>query len=261
MNATLRGWSWAGLACLVLTSNPALAQESPTGESDSEEMAEARAGLRKEHGGLATGMLLGERFEYGADDGDDFLLWDFQGWFGGDIKRLWIKTEGEYGMEPGRLEEGEIQALYSRAISPYFDLQAGVRHDFEPGPGRSYAVLGVQGLAPYWFELDAALFVSEEGDLTARVEAEYEILFTQRLIAQPRVELEVSAQEVSELGFGSGLSTVDFGLRLRYEIRREFAPYIGVSWTELVGGTADFARAAGEAKSSRSFVVGLRFWY
>ncbi|MCH7665206.1 MAG: copper resistance protein B [Acidobacteria bacterium] len=258
MNATLRSWFWAGL---VLTSNPVLAQESPTGESDSEEMAEARAGLRKEHGGLATGMLLGERFEYGADDGDDFLLWDFQGWFGGDIKRLWIKTEGEYGMEPGRLEEGEIQALYSRAISPYFDLQAGVRQDFEPGPSRSYAVLGVQGLAPYWFELDAALFVSEEGDLTARVEAEYEILFTQRLIAQPRLELEVSAQEVSELGFGSGLSTVDFGLRLRYEIRREFAPYVGVSWTELVGGTADFARAAGEAKSSRSFVVGLRFWY
>jgi len=261
MSGYLRSSLSAVLAGFFLMAGPAFAQASPTGESDSEEMAEARAELRKEHGGLAAGMLQGERLEYGADDGDEYLLWDFQGWFGGDFRRLWIKTEGEYGIEPGRLEEGEIQALYSRAISPYFDLQAGVRHDFEPGPSRSYAVLGVQGLAPYWFELDAALFVSEDGDLSARVEAEYEILLTQRLIVQPRVELEVSAQEVSELGFGSGLSTVDFGLRLRYEIRREFAPYIGVSWTELVGGTADFARAAGEAKSSRSFVVGLRFWY
>lgn len=261
MNETLRSWFWVCLAYLVFTSSPVFAQALPAGESESDEMAEARTELRREHGGLTTGMLQGERLEYGADDGDEVLLWDFQGWLGGDIRRLWIKTEGEYGMEPGRLEEGEIQALYSRAISPYFDLQAGIRHDFEPGPSRSYAVLGVQGLAPYWFELDTALFVSEEGDLSARVEAEYEILLTQRLIAQPRAELQVEAQEVPELGIGSGLSTVDFGLRLRYEIRREFAPYIGVSWTELLGGTADFARAAGEATSSRSVVAGLRFWY
>ena len=261
MNGYLRSWFSVCLAYLVFIASPVFAQASPARESESDEMAEARALLRKEHGGLTTGMLLGERLEYGADDGDEYLLWDFQGWLGGDMHRLWIKTEGEYEMEPGRLEEGEIQALYSRAISPYFDLQAGVRHDFEPGPSRSYAVLGVQGLAPYWFELDSALFVSEDGDLSARVEVEYEILLTQRLIAQPRAELQIAAQEVAELGIGSGLSTVDLGLRLRYEIRREFAPYVGVSWTELVGATADLARAAGEATSSKSVVVGLRFWY
>lgn len=249
-----------GVLSLACASTMSFAQDS-TEEDESDEMAAARETLRKEHGGGTTSMLVGERLEYGADDGDEFLLWDLQGWFGGDIQRLWIKTEGEYEMEPGRLDEGEIQALYSRAVSPYFDLQAGVRHDFEPDPSRSYAVLGIQGLAPYWFELDTALFVSEEGDLSARVEAEYEILLTQRLIVQARAEFEVAAQEVPELRIGSGLSTVDLGLRLRYEVRREFAPYAGLSWTQLVGGTADFARAAGEATSSLAVVIGLRLWY
>jgi len=250
----------AAIGFLGLTCASVSFAQTTTDDSDSDEMAEARETLRQEHGGGTTSMFLGERFEYRFGD-DERYLWDLQGWTGGDLSRLWIKTEGEYGSDSEQFESAEIQALYGRAISRYFDLQAGVRHDFEPSPSRSHLVLGVQGLAPYWFELDTALFLSEDGDLSARLEAEYEILLTQRLIAQPRAELEFAVQDVPELGVGSGLSTVELDLRLRYEIRREFAPYVGLSWEGLVGATSDFARAAGEATNSLSVVIGLRFWY
>jgi copper resistance protein B len=136
-----------------------------------------------------------------------------------------------------------------------------VRHDFKPDPSRTYGVLGIQGLAPYWFEVDAAGFVSNEGDVSARLEAEYDFLFTQKLILQPRTELNFAVQDVKELGIGSGLSTAELGLRLRYEIVREFAPYVGVSWTRLVGKTEDFARDEGEDVSSVSFVAGVPLWF
>jgi len=202
-----------------------------------------------------------DRLEVQTNEGDGLLVWDAEGWVGGDYNKLWVKSEGEYLFERERTEEAELQALYSRTILPFFDVQAGVRHDFKPDPSRTFGVVGVQGLAPYWFEVDAAGFVSDEGDVSARVEAEYEFLFTQQLILQPRTELNFAVQDVKKLGIGSGLSTAELGLRLRYEFVREVAPYIGVSWTRLVGKTEDFARDEGEDVSSVSFVAGVRLWF
>lgn len=226
-----------------------------------EEMAEARAALLKEHGGMSTYFVQADRFEYRTGEGDPHLLWDAQGWYGNDKNKLWIKTEGEYAFESDEFEDAEVQALWSRAMSRYFDFQAGVRHDFAPEDDRTFGVLGVQGLAPYWFEVDAAAFVSDDGDISARIELEYEFLLTQRLILQPRTELNFAVQDVPENGIGSGLSSAEMGLRLRYEIKREFAPYVGVSWERAVGETADFARADGEDPSSVSLVAGLRLWF
>jgi copper resistance protein B len=159
------------------------------------------------------------------------------------------------------VDDAELQALYSRASSPYFNLQTGVRQDFNKGPSRTDAVLGIQGLAPQWFEVDAAAFVSNHGDLTARLETEYELFLTQRLILQPRLELDAAAQDIPALGIGSGLGTAELGLRLRYEIRREIAPYVGIAWQRDIGETADHTRAAGERVQHTAFVAGLRLWW
>lgn len=247
-------------ALLATISGPALAQDAADEYYGATEMEAAREALRAGTGGQIGYMAFADRFEYRTNEGDGLLLWDGQAWIGGDIDKFWLKTEGEYLLEQDAFEEAEIQALYSRAISPYFDLQAGLRHDFEPDPSRNFAVLGVQGLAPYWFEVDAAAFLSDDGDLSARIEAEYEFFVTQRLILQPRAELDVSADDVPEIGIGAGLSTVEAGLRLRYEFEREIAPYLGVSWQRAVGNTADFARAEGDDVGAVSFVVGLRLW-
>jgi len=224
-------------------------------------MARARRAVQEEHGASKTYFVQGDRLEYRTNGGEPLFLWDAQGWWGGDHNKLWLKTEGEYSFDEDEFEEAEVQALWSRAISRYFDFQAGIRHDFLPGDDRTYGVVGVQGLAPYWFEVDAALFVSDDGDVSARIEAEYELLLTQRLILQPRTELTFAVQEVADYGVGAGLSTAELGARLRYEIKREFAPYIGVDWTRSVGATADFVRADGGDPSSMSFVAGLRLWF
>lgn len=225
------------------------------------EMAAARRAVQKEHGASKTYFVQGDRLEYRSNGGEPLFLWDAQGWRGGDRNKLWLKTEGEYAFEEDAFEEAEVQALWSRAISAFFDFQAGVRHDFAPGDDRTFGVLGLQGLAPYWFEVDAALFISDDGNVSARMEAEYELLLTQRLILQPRAELNFAAQDVVEHGVGSGLSTAELGARLRYEIKREFAPYIGVDWSRAVGATADLVRADGGDPSSVSFVAGLRVWF
>ncbi len=153
-----------------------------------------------------------------------------------------------------------MQALWSKAIGPYWDLQAGVRQDLA-GPATTHAVIGVQGLAPYMFEVDAALFLSHRGDLTAKIEGELDQRITQRLILQPRAELSLSAQDIPELGIGAGLDKAELGLRLRYEIVREFAPYIGIEQSWKAGGSADYARAKGEGTSATSLVAGIRFWF
>jgi copper resistance protein B len=259
----LRRLATIALTLAILRVAALAAQEHGPEQGEPAYVAGDHDHLGAEHGGQTLFMVQGDRLEYGFSDGEDgdFLLWDLQAWLGGDLNRLWIKAEGEYLTDAETTEEGEIQALYSRAVSPYFDLQLGVRHDFEPSPSRTLAVLGLQGLAPYWFELDTALFVSEDGDVSARIEAEYEILITQRLIAQPRLELDLAASDVPELAIESGLVSYEVGLRLRYEILRELAPYVGVSWTGLDGGSADLAEAAGEPTSSVALVAGLRFWY
>lgn len=244
---------------------PAAATSGPRHAADTvfdpQTMAGARETLRTEQGGLTAYKIMADRLEYRARDGRDGYLWDGQGWYGGDIDKLWIKTEGE-GTVGSKLEDAEIQALWSRAITPWFDFQAGGRQDYRPdGPDRSYLVLGLQGLAPYFFELDTAAFVSQKGDVTARIEAEYDQLITQKLILQPRAEIELAAQDVPELGIGAGLSTFEAGLRLRYEFVPDFAPYIGVEYERKVGKTGRYARDEGEDAGSTSFLVGLRMWF
>jgi copper resistance protein B len=224
------------------------------------QMAAAREDLRREHGDMIGYSFLVDRVETRIRDGRDGFEWDAQGWIGGDIDKFWVKTEGE-GAFGEELESAEVQALWSHAIDPWFDLQLGVRHDFRPDPQRTHLVLGIQGLAPYWFEVDAAAFLSNKGDVTARIEAEYDQRITQSLILQPRVEFDLAAQDVAELGIGSGLSTASAGARLRYEFIPEFAPYIGVEYERAFGDTADFRRADGEKAGGWSFLVGLRTWF
>jgi copper resistance protein B len=204
--------------------------------------------------------FLAERLEYRLSDGSDSLHWDAQAWAGEDYNKLWLKTEGKK-LFGGAFEEAEVQLLYSRLIAPFWDIQAGGRFDVRPQPERGYGVLGVHGLAPYFFEVDAASFVSNKGDLSARLKGEYELLLSQKLVLQPSAELNLAVQEVKELGIGSGLTDVELGLRFRYEVIREFAPYVGVSWTRKVGRTADFAREDGEDIDTLSFVTGIRFWF
>ena len=238
-------------------SGPKHAADAFYGEAAS---ARAREQLRDEHGNIVTTKVLIDQLEIGMRNGRDGYAWDAQGWYGGDINKLWIKSEGEgsFGESP---EQAEIQALYSRAINPWFNLQGGVRYDLQPNPERAHLVLGIQGLAPYWFEVDGALFLSNKGDLTARFEAEYDQRITQKLILQPRAELNLAAQNVPELGIGAGLSTAEAGLRLRYEIVPEFAPYIGVEYERAFGRTRRFLREEGDKAGGWSLLTGVRMWF
>ncbi len=222
-------------------------------------MAPSRAELKQMHGNMPLLWLQAERLETQVRDGSDAYLWDVQGWYGTPTSRLWLKSEGE-GEWGGRPEEAEVQALYSKAIRPFWDLQAGIRQDFA-GPETTHAVIGIQGLAPYMFEVDAALFLSTRGDLTARIEAEVDQRITQRLILQPRVEANLSAQDIPQLGIGAGLDSIEVGARLRYEIAREFAPYIGIEHSWRTGQGADYARLLGQDPSATSFIAGIRFWF
>lgn len=242
---------------------PPRALEGPLHAADAvwgeEAMAAARAQNARMHGSMQTGMVMVERFEARLGEGHDGWLWDAQAWYGGDIDKVWFKTEGE-GELSGPVEDAEVQLLWSHAIGPFWDLQAGARLDLEPEV-RSHLVLGVQGLAPYMFHVDAAAFVSDRGDLTGRVEAEYDQKLTQRLILQPRIEFELAAQDIPERGIGAGLTKIEPGLRLRYEIEREFAPYIGVEYEAKLGQTADLARAAGEDPDVFKLLFGVRAWF
>lgn len=264
---TLLKISAFAVLALSATVSPAFADENetpPWSMADkywgAEQMKKSREAVQKKNGAAPNYWIMGDRLEWQGTGGDGSFLWDAQGWYGGDINKLWIKTEGEYALGDSEIEDAEVQALWSRAISPFWDVQAGVRYDLKP-KGRTHAVVGVQGLAPYWFEVDAAAFLSTDGDLSASVEAEYELRFSQHVTLQPRLELGFSATDIPELNIGSGITNVDAGLRLGYEIRREFAPYIGVEWQKKFGDTADFIRASGGDPDDVVAVIGLRTWY
>ena len=247
---------------MIAAATAASAQDQADAYYPPEEMEAAREALREGAGGQKLFFFQADRFEYQARrDDEELALWDVNAWYGGRVNRLWVKSEAEFELEAGAFEEANLQLLYSRAITPYFDLQAGVRQDFEPNPMRTYGVIGVQGLAPYWFEVDGAFFLSDQGELTGQFEAEYELLLTQRLILQPRAELTWSAEDIPELETGSGLTSTALGLRLRYEILREFAPYVGVEWSRTFGGTEDYARAAGARTQDTAVVAGIRIWF
>ena len=242
---------------------PSRAKSGPRYAADSiwseQAMADARQELYRSHGGGKFGSLRVDRAEARLGEGLESYLWDLEGFYGSDLSKLWIKLEGE-GEFDGNVEDAEIQALYSRAISPFFDLQLGARLDIEPET-RSHLVLGVQGTAPYWLHVDLAGFLSNQGDLTGRIEVEYDQKITQQLILQPRIEAEISVQDIAEREIGAGLYKIEPGLRLRYEFVPEFAPYIGIDYEAKLGESADLARADGEDADGFKFLIGLRAWF
>ncbi len=227
-------------------------------DQQTQAMEAARDALYSSHGGTIVSKLLIERFEHLHNEGDSVSILEAQGWIGGDLHKLWLKTEGEYFWDESELEEFEIQALYSRAVHPFWDFQVGLRHDVRPQLSRNYAVVGFQGTAPYWFELDASLFISDEGDASARVETEYELLLTQRLVLQPRLEINVALSDDAPTGIGSGLSTAQAGLRLRYEFTRQIALYTGVSRKRAFGDTVGLL---GEEGDAAFFLIGVSAWF
>jgi len=194
-----------------------------------------------------------------SDDEGSLTAWEGHLWIGKDLNKIWIKTEGEHSSEG--TESAEFQLLYSRAIDPNWDLQVGFRHDTDPDPERNWAVIGFNGVSPYWFEIDAALFVEEDGQESLRFEAEYEFMLTQKWVLSPEIEINWFSEDDDELGIGSGLADIEAGLRLRYEISREFAPYVGINYERLLGDTEDIAEAADEDTSETQLVAGLRFWF
>jgi copper resistance protein B len=211
--------------------------------------------LADEH---AFWSVLGDRLEYQEDS--ESTVYDVQAWYGTTYDRLVIKAEGD--VADGTLEESSTELLWGHALNAYFDTQFGVRLDqFNDGKDRQWLAFGVQGLAPYWFEVDVTAYVSDDGRTALSAEAEYELLLTQKLILQPGAELNLYGKDDAENGLGSGLSDLAVGLRLRYEFSRQFAPYIGVEWTDTYGDTADYRRAAGQDTSGTQFVAGLRFWF
>ena len=207
--------------------------------------------------------VLAEVLEFAPDGIDRPVRYDLLGWAGGASNRIWAKADGEHGTQAGG-GETELQLLYGRLLTPWWDGQVGVKVDAHYGEGststRTSLAIGVQGLAPGWFEVEPTMFVSQDGDVSASLEASYDLLFTQRLVLQPRLETSVALQEVPEFGVGSGFNDVELGMRMRYEIWREIAPYVGFSWARRLGGTADLAHASGEPVREFSLVAGIRLW-
>jgi len=194
-------------------------------------------------------------------DGDEENIGSFKGhlWAGKDLNKLWIKSEIE--VTEDETEKSEWQLLYSRAIDANWDLQVGWRHDFKPEPERNWLALGFYGVSPYWFEIDSAIFVEEDGQVNLRLEAEYEFMLTQKWVLSPKIEMNWFSKDDDDLDIGSGLADLEAGLRLRYEITRQIAPYIGINYERLFGNTKDKVDAAGEETSDTQAVVGIRFWF
>ena len=203
--------------------------------------------------------VLFDQLEWQPSANANGAIWDAKAWIGGDLNRIWIHSEG--AAEGSSLEEAEFHVTYGRSFSRWWDVVAGVRQDIRPGPAQTWATVGIQGLAPQWFDIQATLYVGESAATLARFEAEYELLVTNRLVLQPLLEMNVYGKAIPERGIGSGISSTEAGLRLRYEIRREFAPYVGLVWHRQFGGTADFSEAAGRDIGGWKFAAGLRTWF
>ncbi|HKK17809.1 MAG TPA: copper resistance protein B [Opitutales bacterium] len=218
-------------------------------------------GLAPVHDNKAFYFFSADRMEYRSFDDGEVWLWDVQASAEKDYDKLFFESEGEYSPDEDSFESVQTEILYGRAIGSFWDFRAGLRYDFEPNPERAFAVVGVQGLAPQWFEVDANFYFSEDGDLYFGLESEYDILLTQRLILQPRLEVEIAAQDVDTYGSAASFTGVELGLRLRYEIRRKFAPYIGVSWESALGETANRIEKRGGDPDTTAFVAGVRFWF
>lgn len=211
------------------------------------------------HGSAPFGMLLVDRLEaFHARDANG-QGWEAEGWYGGDENKLWVRTEGE--RRGGKLEDADLEALWNHNVTAFWSTQLGVRRELGEGPGRTWAAFGVQGLAPYWIDVEATGYVGASGRTAGRARADYDMLFTQRLILQPEAEINLYGRNDPRRRIGSGMSDVRFGLRLRYEIRRQFAPYVGVNWVRRTGTTADYARQDNQPVLDRQIVAGVRTWF
>lgn len=208
-------------------------------------------------------FLLADVLEYEARSSHQSAHFEGLGWIGGDYNRLWLRALSEQPTHEGT-GDYQVDALYGRLVSPFWNALAGARFDSRQWDGRrvnrGLAAIGLEGIAPYWFEMEPTLYVSQKGDVSARFETATDFLISQRLIVQPRVEINAAAQRVPAFGVGSGINDVNVGVRARYEFTRKFAPYVGVSWLRRTGETAALARRAGEIDGYRTIVFGLRAW-
>jgi copper resistance protein B len=243
---------WFAPAAVAQTANSGGVAAPPRGMDASEAMPSMMDRAILAH-------LLAERLEGRFGGGGDFR-WDGQGWIGTDYDKLWIKSEG-FVRATGQVDDGRHEFLYDRAVSTYFDLQGGIRSDIDSHPTRNWAALGVQGLAPFFFDVEATGYLSDQGHFAGRVRASCDILITQRLILQPEAELNLYGKSDTARLIGAGVSDVDAGIRLRYEIDRKLAPYIGVAYEGKFGQTAEFARKAGDSTSGVRFLLGIRTWF
>ncbi len=202
-----------------------------------------------------------DQFEGRTNGSDNEFRWDGEAWAGTDMSKLWLKSEGF--VNNGKMSDGDHEALYDRPIPRmrYFDAQAGIRADLDSGPKRVWGAIGIQGLAPHFFQLEPTFYFRDGGHLAGRVQGSYDLLLTQRLIAQPELEMNFYSKQDPERGIGTGLSDIDTGIRLRYEFSRKFAPYVGVAYDGAFGSTATFARQAKESVANPRFVFGIRVWY
>jgi copper resistance protein B len=189
---------------------------------------------------------------------DSSFRWEGEAWAGTDMNRVYLRSEGE--VTGGKIEDGQQELLYARPISTYFNVQGGLRYDLDSKPGRGWAAIGIEGLAPLFFHVSATGYASDDGHFAAKLEGSYDFLLTQTLILQPQAEINFYSKSDPAREIGSGLSDIDLGLRLRYEISRKFAPYVGVTYENRFGGTAGFARATGERSSDLRFTAGVRAW-
>ena len=249
------------LVCLAIAT-AASAQTPPVPPPTDEERAAAFPPDLQGHAVHGEGLnffVLVDQLEWQRLRGANGFLWDAKTWVGGDINRIWFRSEG--GSHGGSVEDAEAHLMLGRAIGRWWDVVGGVRHDFTPGPARTWLAVGLQGLAPQWFEVEATAYLGESARTALRVEVEYELLLTDRLVVQPLVEVNVFGKADPDRVIGAGLSTVEMGARLRYEIRRELAPYVGLVWHRRTFGTADLAREHGEDVGGWRLVTGLRVWF
>lgn len=242
-------------ALMLFSSMPAYAQDHSGHTAAPSARAEAAA--EHAHGGQIFHAFRLET-DYGGGSEGPVASWDFNGWIGGDTNKLWLKSEGERSDD--ETEQAEFWALYSRNVSTFWDLQAGIRHDTQP-QSTTYFVFGTEGLAPYFFETEAHLFLSDDGDVTARLRQENDFLITQRLILQPYAEIELSAQDIPEKDIGAGFTQGEIGLQTRYEITRKFAPYVDFRYERKFGETSSIAKGAGEDNDDFIAAIGLRLMF
>lgn len=258
-----RGGRWSSVLRAVII-GASVALLAPMGRVDAQARDPVTHDASHQMGWGRETFVLTEVLEYGAAAAGRPVLFDVLAWTGGASRRLWFKADGSVATTD-RATHGEYQVLYGRMLSPWWDVQVGARADLLTAPGetasRAGAVIGLQGLAPGWFELEPSLFVTTGGNLSFDLTASYDLYLTQRLVLQPRLESTAALTDDEAFGIGRGLSSTSFGLRTRYEIRREFAPYLGVVWERGYGRSAELARRAGDPARETLLVAGLRLWW